>query len=250
MVILTLQVDSSVRRQVEYGPDSSSRRPSTMNFHLSACIAVSCLAHASLLLWANHPPPPQLHIGGDAEALQVTLEAQPAPVPNAKEVAALETVPLGPSPPLHQHTVTRSREATRRPPARPSARPPAEPATDPTATVRRSIARPAQVPPRASSLNVSERVSAALQSQLAECFEYPWLARKRGWQGLVTLSLHIDENGGVSQWRIARTSGYNVLDRSALEAAKRIDRLQQADRLLNGKPLNLSIPVRYQLIDS
>jgi hypothetical protein len=41
-----------------------------------------------------------------------------------------------------------------------------------------------------------------------------------------------------------------VLDRSALEAAKRIDRLQQADRLLNGKPLNLSIPVRYQLIDS
>ena len=101
-----------------------------------------------------------------------------------------------------------------------------------------------------SSINVSERVSAALQNQLAEQFEYPWLARKRGWQGLVTLSLHIDENGDVSQWRIARTSGYNVLDRSALEAARHIERLQEADRLLDGKPLNLSIPVRYQLVDS
>ena len=103
---------------------------------------------------------------------------------------------------------------------------------------------------QSSSLSVSERVSAALQSQLAERFEYPWLARKRGWQGQLTLSLHIDHTGAVSQWRVARTSGHNVLDRSALKAARQIDRLPQADQLLDGKSLNLSIPVRYQLTDS
>jgi TonB family protein len=62
--------------------------------------------------------------------------------------------------------------------------------------------------------------------------------------------LHIDKHGAVSQWRIARTSGHTVLDRSALEAARAIDRLRQADGLLNGESLNLSIPVRYRLVDS
>jgi protein TonB len=220
-----------------------------MKFQLSAFIAVSSLAHAGLL-WVHRPPPVQLHIGGHAESLHVTLAAQPPRAPVAKAIATLESAQPGPTPPPQRETITTPREETRRPPARPADRLPAAQTTGRAATPDRSAAAPAQVTPRSSSLSVSERVSAALQSQLAERFEYPWLARKRGWQGLVTLSLHIDENGGVSQWRIARTSGYNVLDRSALEAARHIDRLQQAERLLDGKSLNLSIPVRYQLVDS
>jgi protein TonB len=100
-----------------------------------------------------------------------------------------------------------------------------------------------------SSLNVGERISAALRNQLAENFEYPWLARKRGWQGLVTLSVHIDGNGTISEWKIARTSGFSVLDRSALKAASRIGHLPRAAEMLDGQSIDLAIPVQYQLLD-
>jgi protein TonB len=221
-----------------------------MKIQLPTFIAVSCLAHAALLLWPNQPPTPQLHIGGHAEALRITLATAPTPVPAAKEVGALETLQPETFVQQRQHPRTAT-EPLKRSPKRsnPSN---AQPAITPANTVSGGVAvtEPAAITPQSSAQNVSERVSAALQNQLAERFEYPWLARKRGWQGLVTLSLHIDESGGVSQWRIARTSGYNLLDRSALEAARHIDRLQQADRLLGGKSLNLSLPVRYQLTDS
>jgi protein TonB len=222
-----------------------------MKIQLSAFIAVSCLAHVTLLFWTSSLPVPQLHIGGRAESLRVTLLATAASVPMAKEIAALETMrPPPPAPRQRPQTVTAPRNETLPDSARSPTRKPAGQASAPAANSPSPVTASTQSVPQSSSVSVSERVSAALQNQLAEHFEYPWLARKRGWQGLVTLSLHIDANGDVSQWRIARTSGYNVLDRSALEAAGRIDRLQQAERLLGGKSLNLSIPVRYRLIDS
>ena len=101
-----------------------------------------------------------------------------------------------------------------------------------------------------SATNVSEHISAALQNKLASRFEYPWLARKRGWQGQVTLSLQVDSNGSLSNWQVSNTSGYRVLDRSALKAAKAIRYLPEAEDLLDGQQLNLFIPVHYQLLDS
>jgi len=218
-----------------------------MNIQLSAFVAVSCLAHAALLLWSESPAPVQLNIGGQAQALRVTLTARPSPAP--REVAALETVTTT-TPPARQPAPA---PPPRRKPRSETPRKPAEQIAAQNIAARATgdkVAVAAQPVQQLSSLNVSERVSAALQSQLAQRFEYPWLARKRGWQGLVTLSLHIDANGELSQWKVIRTSGYRILDRSALQAARRISRLPQANRLLNGRSLTLSIPVRYQLLDS
>jgi periplasmic protein TonB len=218
-----------------------------MNIQLSAFVAVSCLAHAALLLWPESFAPVQLNIGGQAQALRVTLTARPSPAP--REVAALETVTTT-TPPARQPAPA---PPPRRKPRSETPRKPAEQIAAQNIAARATddkVAVAAQPVQQLSSLNVSERVSAALQSQLAQRFEYPWLARKRGWQGLVTLSLHIDANGELSQWKVIRTSGYRILDRSALQAARRISRLPQANRLLNGRSLTLSIPVRYQLLDS
>jgi len=218
-----------------------------MNIQLSAFVAVSCLAHAALLLWSQPLAPVQLNIGGQAQALRVSLTTRASPAP--REVAALETVTTT-TPPVRQpvpaplpHSKPRSET-----PRKPAEHVPPQ-SIAPRATGDK-VAVAAQAVQQTSTLNISERVSAALQSELAERFEYPWLARKRGWQGLVTLSLHIDANGELSQWKVTRTSGYRILDRSALQAARRIGRLPQANRLLNGQSLTLSIPVRYQLLDS
>ena len=79
-----------------------------MKIQLSTFIVVSCLVHASLLLWVVYPPAPQVHIGGHAASLQITLAVPPAPGPVAKQAAAREAV--RPAPPLRTSTPRRSRQ--------------------------------------------------------------------------------------------------------------------------------------------
>jgi protein TonB len=217
-----------------------------MNVRFGILIALSCLAHTALLLWSPAPRPlvPQLNIGGEARSLQVAL-LPPAPLSKPDEPDRMPAPPSAPP----------ARAAAASPPVEPlAARTKATPATPirraPPQTSNREPRQVSAAPPAVpSSLNVGERVSAALKNQLAENFEYPWLARKRGWQGLVTLSVHIDGNGAISEWKIARTSGFSVLDRSALKAASRIGHLPQAAELLGGQSIDLAIPVQYQLLD-
>jgi protein TonB len=215
--------------------------------------------HAALLWQPRQDQVPVLNIGGEARALRVTLDAgSPAAADLAAlEIAAAGKVPLTASRPTHVSTASTKQRfpETAAPTAPHSApamarQPEAVPFPGKTRGEQRITAAATEdASPQPSSLSVGERVSAALQSQLAEAFDYPWLARKRGWQGLVTLSLHVAEDGALSRWKVVRTSGYSLLDRSALQAAQRIGRLQRAEQLLDGRSLNLSIPVRYRLLD-
>ena len=224
-----------------------------MTPRLSAFIAGSCLLHAGLLWQARQADVPLPDIGGEASALSVTLVAAAAPAAASTDDRLPAAVRPTVSPSSHpvvtaqtpaQQAPTRARVQRAAAPARQPATASATPAHAP-----QKITANADAGAPSSALNVSERVSAALQRQLAEAFEYPWLARKRGWQGMVTLSLHIAEDGSLSHWQVVSTSGYRLLDRSALQAAQRIGRLQQAEQLLQGRSLNLSIPIRYQLLD-
>jgi len=49
---------------------------------------------------------------------------------------------------------------------------------------------------------------------------YPRLARTRGWTGAVRLRIEVDACGDVSSATVAQSSGYPVLDRAALDAAR------------------------------
>jgi len=223
-----------------------------MSTRLAAFILVSLSAHTLVLLEIEDVASPTLAVGGQAQALRVTLDTVPAATPTPVEPpapAALENTqvalpkPSVTSPTRAGRVSTRAlQHKTKTPSVTPTL--PADDATEehPTAA--------AATPPSAGAVNVSERISAALQNRLNSHFEYPWLARKRGWQGQVTLSLRVEDNGDLTHWKVSKTSGFVLLDRSALKAARRIGRLQEADRLLNGKSLNLMIPVRYLLLDS
>jgi protein TonB len=50
---------------------------------------------------------------------------------------------------------------------------------------------------------------------------YPEAARRRGYQGTVVLEVLVNANGGVSDLKIAESSNYPVLDRSALNSVKK-----------------------------
>ncbi len=223
-----------------------------MDFRFAGFISVSLLAHLALLVAGAESLTPK--IGGAAAALNVTLLANqqaPAPVSAAETITASTPAPSEPEPavapmPDTPEPVIAAASTDRQQPSPTIDHRPRDPAPPAQHNTAASTATAAIAP----APEASERISAALQSQLEEQFDYPWLARKRGWQGRVTLSLHIGKNGDLSRWKIARTSGYQVLDRSALDSARRIRRLPGAAGLLNGSALDLQIPVHYRLLDS
>jgi protein TonB len=50
---------------------------------------------------------------------------------------------------------------------------------------------------------------------------YPSSARKAGWEGCVEIALEVGSDGRVIQARVLSSSGYEILDRAALDALSR-----------------------------
>jgi TonB family protein len=50
--------------------------------------------------------------------------------------------------------------------------------------------------------------------------EYPLVARERGWEGTVTLQLELLTNGQIGEIKVVKSSGHDILDTAAREAAK------------------------------
>ncbi len=94
------------------------------------------------------------------------------------------------------------------------------------------------------------RISAAVKKRLAAYFEYPLIARLRGWEGEVLLSVHLDPNGSMSNIAVTRSSGYRVLDRSALKSAKKAKGVPAVIGWLAGRHFDMVVPIHYQLIGS
>lgn len=51
---------------------------------------------------------------------------------------------------------------------------------------------------------------------------YPFMARKMGWSGKVTVSFVITEDGSVRDVKIIESSGFDVLDRNALDTVRKV----------------------------
>lgn len=51
---------------------------------------------------------------------------------------------------------------------------------------------------------------------------YPYQARKMGWSGRVTLSFVVREDGGAQEIKVVQSSGFPMLDRSAMETVRMV----------------------------
>jgi protein TonB len=73
---------------------------------------------------------------------------------------------------------------------------------------------------------------------------YPLYARKRGWEGKVSVSFVISPEGNVSNVSISKSSGKNLLDKSALDAVRKASPFPPP-------PIHamIKIPVIYRLHD-
>ncbi len=75
---------------------------------------------------------------------------------------------------------------------------------------------------------------------------YPMLARKRGYAGVVMLSVEVLTDGRVGRLEIKKTSGYNLLDISAMEAV-RAWKFSPAKKMGTPVPMWVDVPVRFAL---
>jgi protein TonB len=89
-----------------------------------------------------------------------------------------------------------------------------------------------------------------LLANLANYFYYPALARRNGWEGTVLLGLRVEPDGQLDKIRLERSSGYAVLDNSALNSLKRIGNLVEARVWLEGRSVDMQLPVIYRLIEN
>jgi protein TonB len=69
---------------------------------------------------------------------------------------------------------------------------------------------------------------------------YPDTARRKGWTGTVQLELDLDAAGRVTAARLLRSSGFDLLDGAALDAAQG---WTYAPATLNGRPVPVTVPV-------
>ncbi len=75
---------------------------------------------------------------------------------------------------------------------------------------------------------------------------YPQEAKQRGVQGEVTLRVEVLRSGQVGQIEIRKSSGYEILDRSALATVKQWQ-FVPAKRGKESIPLWVNIPIKFRI---
>lgn len=76
--------------------------------------------------------------------------------------------------------------------------------------------------------------------------QYPLIARRRGYQGKVLLEVLVKKDGKVGSIRLAGSSGYEILDRTAIKGVRNwlFHPAKRGDELVE---MWVKIPVRFQL---
>ncbi|MDH5649140.1 MAG: TonB family protein [Gammaproteobacteria bacterium] len=90
-------------------------------------------------------------------------------------------------------------------------------------------------------------LSGKLQSELNRYLIYPHIARLRGWEGKVVLQLKLKENGGFDDIKVVKSSGYRLLDDTALEAMNKLNENSTQISWLQGYNTELLLPIIYRL---
>jgi TonB family protein len=96
--------------------------------------------------------------------------------------------------------------------------------------------------------SLSEGEALFIQPKYAESIKpiYPQEARRKGYEGEVILRVEVLPNGRVGQIEVKSSTGYELLDRSALTAVKRW-KFVPAKKGEETIPLWVNIPVKFQL---
>jgi len=101
---------------------------------------------------------------------------------------------------------------------------------------------------------VEEDINAALSQYggtlgraIAKHKQYPKMAQMRGWQGDCLLDLKIDGSGNVLSADVKESSGFEALDKQALEMVRKAAPFPMPPEALRGRSFNITVPVSFKL---
>ncbi|WP_020167645.1 MULTISPECIES: energy transducer TonB [Methylotenera] len=127
-----------------------------------------------------------------------------------------------------------------------------QPKTD-TAPVAVVVAPPAPEVAKAPERSPAEVDNALgeygnlLGRAIAKHKQYPRIAQTRGWEGEVLLDLKLDGNGKVLSVSIKQGSGYDALDKQALEMVRKASPFPAPPETLRNRTFNITVPVSFKL---
>lgn len=234
---------------------------------LWAFVLISVCVHTGLLaaLGRHGAPNP---IRQAPTILSVALSFAEPPAPKLRQPHVPPAVAARPSAARHltrhaRHSVARKITPQLPPMPTPKPTPTVAPATQPLPAPAEIAQAPPPPPAMARDTKTTTTIAASgaaqesaraqiralLLADFARRFRYPRLAQQRGWQGMVMLSITLRPNGRLERIHVARSSGYDVLDSSAIRTVQRIGQLADAQPWLRGQSLELLLPVVYRLTD-
>ncbi len=119
-------------------------------------------------------------------------------------------------------------------------------ASDHSPTPERDAAHARQT--EKASFNASAPVSVDLNAayRLNPTPDYPPMALRRGWEGTVRLRVTLDIQGHPTRVDLAASSGYPMLDESALAAVRRWQ-FRPATRLGEAVVATVEVPIAFKL---
>jgi periplasmic protein TonB len=209
------------------------------------------------------PPPPEPVKVERPEPPEKPVEAKPEPVEVARvEPAAppVETPPMPvtrPEPPKPQKTQVEPTPAPRQTAALAVEAPTkakAQPAPSQTQGAaghsgvgQSPLSGSAESSSGGGRPGVSVDYASILQAWLEDHKEYPRRARSRRQEGVVMLYFVMDRSGHVLEYRIDRSSGYDLLDREVEQMIQRAQPLPPLPDEMTQARLELVVPVQFQL---
>jgi protein TonB len=225
---------------------------------LHPTLALSLLAHAAAFALIVPLAGKAVAPGRPPADLQVSLAPpaeRPAPGPRSSGAARPAT-----KPPPGSHRATPAAEVA--PSAMASPREPdasvmqrGEPGGGEGSLPGGDAASPASAAPAPAAVSSAsreadaERIIGRLNGAVRTHFYYPPLARRKGWQGQVTVGVRVQPDGRLTDIRVIESSGHRVLDGAAVDCLVRAARLPGIRHSLEAG-MDLVLPVKYLLIDS
>jgi protein TonB len=218
-------------------------------------LGLSVAVHAAALVaW----PPPAPRIGNSGQTLLLAVrnhtgEALMQPQSPTEEHAQPATDAIPPQPPVDPSPVVTAIPVKQQPVTHQAVvQPPIEPPAPVPLPAQDSTPRPAPATQAASTTlsreEQDQHLRACVMNLVTRQLTYPAIARRKGWQGIVKLELHIEPDGQISALHIDTTSGYSVLDKAALQSLQ-LANVPDAAQWLQGETIDMVVPVEYKLID-
>lgn len=175
-------------------------------------------------------------------------EPIPVPKPEPKPIPKPDPKPKPEPKPEPKPVKKEVQKPVEKPIEKPVDTPVSKPAAQPAPVAQKPV-EPTYT--RQEAANAEETYLNELGQTLAKLAQdsYPTRAKRRGWEGIVTISFTLYPDGSIENIRIAGSSDYDVLDQAALTILH--DKMQryfkpfpkETPRML----WNISVPIEYHL---